>query len=80
MYEGGRNALDKFRGGCVELLGYGVAHICDLVANRSQDFFASFGQAQSCDTIRLERSVVSTSHAANAHNSHLDHSDCVTDI
>ena len=35
--------------------------MCDLVANRIQDYVASFGQAQRCDTIRLDRSAVGAS-------------------
>ena len=33
----------------------------DLVANRNQDFLASFGQAQKCITIRLEKFAGGTS-------------------
>lgn len=56
-----RNALDKFRDGLSELLSYSVALMCDLVSNRIQDFFASFGKAQRSGTIRLDRSTVGTS-------------------
>jgi len=44
-HEGGRNALDEFRDGRMELLGYGVTRICDLVANGNQNVRAAFGQA-----------------------------------
>jgi hypothetical protein len=57
MYEDRRNALDEFRDGPTELPGYGVARICDLAANRNQDFCAALGQAQRRLTIRLERST-----------------------
>jgi hypothetical protein len=45
MYEGARNSLDEFRDGCTELLGYCVARISDLTANRNQDVRAALGQA-----------------------------------
>ena len=35
MYEDGRNALDKFRDGRKELLGYGGTCIHDLATNRN---------------------------------------------
>lgn len=43
LHEGGRNALDEFRDGATEPLGYGVACICDLAANRNQDIRAALG-------------------------------------
>ena len=67
----GGNALDKFRDRFTELLCYSVARICNLVSNTNQDFLAPFGQAQRCDTIRLERSTVSTRSAANGGLSNL---------
>ena len=45
MYGDNRNALDKFCNRRTELLGYGVACICDLAANRNQEVCAAFGQA-----------------------------------
>jgi putative hemolysin len=70
MDDGGYNTHDKFRDGLTELLCHRVARISDLVANTNQYFLASFGQAQRCDTIRLERSAVSTRSAANVGPSH----------
>ena len=64
-YEGDWNALHKFLDGRTKLLGYGVARICDLVANRNQDIRAAFGQAQRRDAIRLGGSAVSTSICTN---------------
>lgn len=65
MYDGGYNELDKFRDGRTELLCYSITRVCDLLANRNQDFLALFSEPQRCGMIRLERSAVSTSTVAN---------------
>ena len=70
MYDGAWNALDEFRNGRTELLGYGQASICDLAANGNQDVRAALGQAQRRLTIRLERSTVSTSTPRIGSSSH----------
>lgn len=81
-HEGGQNALDEFRDGRMEFLGYGVARIYDLVANGDQNVRATFGQAQRRKAIRLERSAVSSSGADkwDVHQAHLNHVDGVPDI
>ena len=53
--EGGRNALDKFRDGRLEFLGYGIARIYDLLANGNQGVRTAFCEAQRGETIRLGR-------------------------
>jgi hypothetical protein len=65
IYEGAQSALDEFRDGNTELLGYSVARSCDLAASRNQDVCAALRQAQRRLTIRLERSTVSTSSVTN---------------
>ena len=44
-YDGDWNALDKFLDGRTELLGYGVACICDLATNGNQNVRTAFDQA-----------------------------------
>jgi hypothetical protein len=65
IYQGAQNALDEFRDGNTELLGYSVARSCDLAASRNQDVRAALRQAQRRLSIRLERSTVSTSSVTN---------------
>jgi hypothetical protein len=64
-YDSDWNALDKFLDRRTELLGYGVACICDLCTNRNQNVRTAFNQAQRCEAICLERSTVRTSSAVN---------------
>ena len=64
-YDSNCNALDKFLYGRTELLGYGVACVCDLCTNRNQNIRTAFNQAQRREPIRLETSAVRTSSTAN---------------